>query len=1257
MQSRAIFATALLGVALLSKRLGKKRTLEILDSIKIVDVVRYHVSLTRDILDPSRMREEKKDPVRRLFGLLWPKNFGDEGARLILTMFIVGILRTAHMHQSFNVLRALTSAVHERSSERFKAQLGKAAVLTVCGSAIGSLSVHAKEALAILWRSKLSQHVHNLYFSSMAYYALGNLSGREAIVDPEERLSREIYSVTKRLTQVISLFARSIPHVAWFTLLLWRSRGTNFALIPHLYLSLAYEVAQRIFPKDLGDLYRKSAIAQGGYSQSVSRLRNQGECVAALGGDAVERSILDSRMGGVGNAQAAVHAALNRFGLTFKMAYVYGCRSWMTSFVMLPFMRAEAASHQGQEISSMRHTLGLLMEMLIANGELLTAHAQARHMAGTCYRITQLIDTLQRLNVAYQNASAARPQGEAELRDSSAAQREDISFDQVDIVTPTGHPLVKSLSFRVAAGGQGKLLLTGQNGAGKSSIFRCLGGLWRIPKGAINKPGGGTGLHSSIFYLPQKPYNVIGTLAAQLCYPEEPNVSHQRVRELLACVDLLHLLDEGEGPVNWEEVLSLGEQQRLAIARLFFHRPVFAVLDECTSATSAGIEQFLYDEMDRLGISYITICHRPALRQYHTTNLHLSGDGNGGWIFQELEPVERDERKSLARSSSAPHLVPPHPPGAAVNSDGQPLASSNAGAPVVRRRSALGKLAAITRILFPRTSRRIAMLCLAIVVRTGMHHLYGKIVGEIFKATLSRDPKRLLFFSAVNFVQDFFTAYVDELTVSISNKLSLEWQNLLSQHATELLFRNKAYHAVTAQIPDWDSRVASEISEVTTTLSSLIGTAVSPAIDAIFFGSRLWNSVGIQSVAILGAYVSAVGLATRIMSPNHAALNSREKELEARYRYVHTRLRQHAESIAFFDGGAAEKQIADDSLRSLIAHQRKMRGINSRFNFFVYSISKDYDGNTGPSISTAVCIPEVLSQFMQLRFVEQAHNVDGAELASSTFYVSTAVSRSLTAFGKISSVVENLVSLMGSSTRVLELFDGLDSIRPPKSSSAIEADHIQFEHVDLCTPDRSRRLASDLNFHLNANESLLVTGPNGSGKTAVFRVLAGLWPAGNEEARIARPQSKSLFLIPQKPYSVPGSLASQVTYPNFATPADAEAVLQALSRAGIRYLAERFEGGLNAVQRWEDTLSLGEQQRLGFARVFFTCPKFVVLDECSDAVSAEVEEGLFRTLHEMGISCITISKRLALPQYHNYELALGVNNPNLWSLDRLNSKQ
>eukprot|EP00009_Paramoeba_aestuarina_P011277 CAMPEP_0201537962 /NCGR_PEP_ID=MMETSP0161_2-20130828/66245_1 /ASSEMBLY_ACC=CAM_ASM_000251 /TAXON_ID=180227 /ORGANISM="Neoparamoeba aestuarina, Strain SoJaBio B1-5/56/2" /LENGTH=453 /DNA_ID=CAMNT_0047944551 /DNA_START=507 /DNA_END=1865 /DNA_ORIENTATION=+ len=453
----------------------------------------------------------------------------------------------------------------------------------------------------------------------MNYYHLGNQKGRMAIRDPDERLAREVFSTTRRLANIVSTHITSLPRVFFFTFLLWKDRGGKMAFLPHLWLLVAYEIAQRIFPKNIGQLYRDQAIAQSLYSKAATRtIQTHSESISALGGAPLEKQILDKKFAGVMKAASELHYTNSLFGLIFKLAYINGSQLWLLPATLLPllFRQGGAVLNPSQAISHTRYTFQVMLEMLIANGSLLTNHAQTKHMTHTSKRLCDMIDVLTTMNKKADTH-----------REENMIEGDVIAFENVGVTTPTGVKLLDDLSFRVERGQN--LLLTGRNGAGKSSIFRCLGGLWPVV-GKITKPGAAqSGLHADIYYLPQKPYNVLGSVSDNLAYPltpEEAGLREERMKEVLQQVNLLYLLDvekkfEQEkktggrrGSIHWTESLSLGEQQRLAIARLFFHQPKFCILDECTSALPESMEILLYDMCRANDLTYITICHRPALQ-------------------------------------------------------------------------------------------------------------------------------------------------------------------------------------------------------------------------------------------------------------------------------------------------------------------------------------------------------------------------------------------------------------------------------------------------------------------------------------------------------------------------------------------------------------------------------------------------------------------------------------------------------------------
>jgi len=204
-------------------------------------------------------------------------------------------------------------------------------------------------------------------------------------------------------------------------------------------------------------------------------------------------------------------------------------------------------------------------------------------------------------------------------------------------VTPNGDVLIQEMNFEVQSGMN--VLVCGPNGCGKSSLFRILGELWPLFGGIMTKPAKG-----KLFYIPQRPYMTLGTLRDQVIYPDTAEDMARKGRKdsdlekFLELVQLSYiLLREGGWDVvhDWMDVLSGGEKQRIAMARLFYHAPQFAILDECTSAVSVDVEGSMYQYCREVGITLFTVSHRKSLWKHHEYYLHM--DGRGAYEFKRIE--------------------------------------------------------------------------------------------------------------------------------------------------------------------------------------------------------------------------------------------------------------------------------------------------------------------------------------------------------------------------------------------------------------------------------------------------------------------------------------------------------------------------------------------------------------------------------------------------------------------------------------------
>ncbi|MEL6930096.1 MAG: ATP-binding cassette domain-containing protein [Cyanobacteria bacterium J06600_6] len=201
---------------------------------------------------------------------------------------------------------------------------------------------------------------------------------------------------------------------------------------------------------------------------------------------------------------------------------------------------------------------------------------------------------------------------------------EELTLEKVSITTPDlSSQLIDDLSIKVIP--KTNLLIVGESGVGKTSLVRAIAGLWHSGTGVINKPQ-----RSDILFLPQHPYLILGTLEEQLIYPYlSKQFSHHKLVEIIKKVNLSEILYKFGGlggEADWSQVLSRGEQQRLAFARLLLHQPKYAVLDESTSALDGQNQDLLYRELALTSITYVSVGHRPNLLPYHQQVLELKHD-------------------------------------------------------------------------------------------------------------------------------------------------------------------------------------------------------------------------------------------------------------------------------------------------------------------------------------------------------------------------------------------------------------------------------------------------------------------------------------------------------------------------------------------------------------------------------------------------------------------------------------------------------
>ncbi|KAH9718659.1 ABC transporter D family member 1 [Citrus sinensis] len=1143
---------------------------------------------------------------------------------------------------------------------------------------------------------------------NMAYYKISHVDGR--ITHPEQRLASDVPRFCSELSELVQDDLTAVTDGLLYT---WRL--CSYASPKYVFWILAYVLGagtmMRNFSPAFGKLMSKEQQLEGEYRQLHSRLRTHAESIAFYGGENKEESHIQQKFKALTRHMRVVLHDHWWFGMIQDFLLKYLGATVAVILIIEPFFAGNlkpdtSTLGRAKMLSNLRYHTSVIISLFQSLGTLSISSRRLNRLSGYADRIHELMVISRELSIEDKS-----PQRNGSRNYFSEANY--IEFSGVKVVTPTGNVLVENLTLKVEPGSN--LLITGPNGSGKSSLFRVLGGLWPLVSGHIAKPGVGSDLNKEIFYVPQRPYTAVGTLRDQLIYPL---TSDQEV-------DLEYLLDRypPEKEINWGDELSLGEQQRLGMARLFYHKPKFAILDECTSAVTTDMEERFCAKVRAMGTSCITISHRPALVAFHDVVLSLDGEGewrvhykrDGSSVVTKsginmIKSSETDRQSDAMAVEQA--FVTAKKDSAFSNPKAQsyvseviaasPIADHNVPLPVFPQLKSAPRIlplrvADMFKVLVPtvfdKQGAQLLAVAFLVVSRTWISDRIASLNGTTVKYVLEQDKASFVRLIGVSVLQSAASSFIAPSIRHLTARLALGWRIRMTQHLLKSYLRKNSFYKVfnmSSKSIDADQRITHDLEKLTTDLSGLVTGMVKPSVDILWFTWRMKALTGQRGVAILYAYM-LLGLGfLRSVTPEFGDLTSREQQLEGTFRFMHERLRAHAESVAFFGGGAREKAMIESRFRELLEHSLLLLKKKWLFGILDDFVTKQLPHNVTWGLS--------LLYAMEHKGDRALVSTQG-ELAHALRFLASVVSQSFLAFGDILELHRKFVELSGGINRIFELEELLDAAQSGtpslffflvtwqgwddeisgssqhKWNSTDYQDSISFSKLDIITPSQ-KLLARQLTFEIVPGKSLLVTGPNGSGKSSVFRVLRGLWPVVS--GSLTKPSQHideeagsgcGIFYVPQRPYTCLGTLRDQIIYPLSRE----EAELRALKLHGkgeklvdttnildsylktilesvrLSYLLEREEVGWDANLNWEDVLSLGEQQRLGMARLFFHKPKFGILDECTNATSVDVEEQLYRLAKDMGITFVTSSQRPALIPFHSLELRL-IDGEGNWEL-------
>ncbi len=511
-----------------------------------------------------------------------------------------------------------------------------------------------------------------------------------------------------------------------------------------------------------------------------------------------------------------------------------------------------------------------------------------------------------------------------------------------------------------------------------------------------------------------------------------------------------------------------------------------------------------------------------------------------------------------------------------------------------------------------------------------LNYLNGSIFDTLAEFAAAKDAgsaeaAKAAFYAAIYTIGKVFVigTFVVVLYRWIRAKLGLAWRAWMTRNLLERYFAHRNYYRINSNptIDNPDERMAQDVDAFVSQTLGLGLTLLDSIVVLFSFSTVLWQISHSLTFIVIG-YSLVGSLLILFFGRRLVKLNFDQLKLEADFRYGLIHIRNNVESIAFYRGEKREKETVERRFDNTVYNFNLLTGwtrnvgfLQTAFDYFVVII---------PYL---VIAPLFFAHHAKIGMFQQAAMAFGQILAALALIVTEF--RSLAQYAAIA-------NRLGSFAEALDEPDRTGEPGRPAIETVI-APHIAMEEMTLMTPNYERTLISKLTTEVTSGEGLLVMGRSGVGKSSLLRGLAGLWNSGT--GRIIHPDLGEMMFLPQKPYMILGSLREQVLYPNEdATVSDAE-ILSVLDQVNLPDLAKRV-GGLDTVLHWGDVLSLGEQQRLAFARLLMARPKYAILDEATSALDVPNEEHLYGLLKASGTTYVSVGHRPTLTKYHGKVLDL-----------------
>ncbi|MBW4550988.1 MAG: ABC transporter ATP-binding protein/permease [Aphanocapsa sp. GSE-SYN-MK-11-07L] len=522
---------------------------------------------------------------------------------------------------------------------------------------------------------------------------------------------------------------------------------------------------------------------------------------------------------------------------------------------------------------------------------------------------------------------------------------------------------------------------------------------------------------------------------------------------------------------------------------------------------------------------------------------------------------------------------------------------------------------------------------------TGLSVLLNNKRGVLISALSAQDESRfwqtIVFFAgALVLYAPLFAGYV-----YLRDRLGLQWRNWLTNHLMDRYFKDRAFYELNHSIADIDNpdqRIAEDVKSFTQESLTLLLAVVDSLLAIAAFGGVLW-SISKPLILFLVLYALFGTLMTvGIFGKRLVQLNFDQLKKEADFRFGLVRVRENAEAIAFYQGETRESNQLKSRFSEVFENYKRL--IFWQLNLNILSNAYEFIPFILPAIVVA---PSIFAGELEVGKVSEAQ---GAFIRV-FFSLNLVVARfdSLTTFGAGVKRLFTFAEALEQSTTEAEAANNPEIIQTEIASA------LALERMTLQTPNRKRTLVEQLSVQLASGEGLLVRGPSGCGKSSLLRAIAGLWRTGS--GKVLRPPLTEMLFLPQRPYMILGTLRDQLLYPKLDTKVDEDQLKRVLAQVNLPNLHEQH-GGFDSEQDWAEVLSLGEQQRLIFARLLLNQPPYAILDEATSALDIHNEALLYEQLQSSDTTFLSVGHRPTLNRYHSSILSLTEHRT--WSLEPSN---